>query len=68
VDPVTAGRELGVDAVLDGNIQRDGDRVRVTVQLLRIPDGASLWSGKFDQRYSDLFTVEDSMAARWRTA
>ena len=62
VDPVTAGRELGVDAVLDGNIQRDGDRVRVTVQLLRIPDGASLWSGKFDQRYSDLFTVEDSMA------
>jgi TolB-like protein/Flp pilus assembly protein TadD len=62
VDPVTAGRELGVDAVLDGNIQRDGDRVRVTVQLLRIPDGASLWSAKFDQRYSDLFTVEDSMA------
>jgi len=62
VDPVTAGRELGVDAVLDGNIQRDGDRVRVTVQLLRIPDGASLWTGKFDQRYSDLFAVEDSMA------
>jgi DNA-binding winged helix-turn-helix (wHTH) protein/TolB-like protein len=62
VDPVVAGRELGVDAVLDGNIQRDGDRVRVTVQLLRIPDGVSLWTAKFDQRYSDLFTVEDSMA------
>lgn len=64
IDPVAAGRELGVEAVLDGNLQRDGDRVRVTVQLLRIPDGASLWSGKFDQLYSDLFTVEDTMAGQ----
>jgi DNA-binding winged helix-turn-helix (wHTH) protein/TolB-like protein len=63
-DPVSAGRELGVDAVLDGNIQRDGDHVRVTVQLLRIPDGASLWTGKFDQPYSDLFTIEDTMAGQ----
>jgi hypothetical protein len=36
-DPLTAGRELGVDAVLEGNIQKDGDLVRVTVQLLRSP-------------------------------
>jgi DNA-binding winged helix-turn-helix (wHTH) protein/TolB-like protein/Tfp pilus assembly protein PilF len=63
-DPLTAGRELGVDAVLEGNLQRDGDRVRATVRLLRMPDGASLWTGQFDQRVQDLFTLEDSIAGR----
>lgn len=62
VDPVAAGRELGVDAVLDGNIQRDGDSVRITVQLLRVTDGASLWTAKFDQRDNSLFALEDSIA------
>lgn len=60
-DPLAAGRELGVDAVLEGNIQRGGDRVRITIQLLRVADGASLWSGKFDQPYQDLFTLEDAI-------
>jgi len=63
-NPLTAGRELGVDAVLEGNIQRDGDQVRVTVQLLRVSDGASLWSGKFDQPYRDLFTLEDAIGGQ----
>jgi TolB-like protein/Flp pilus assembly protein TadD len=63
-DPLVAGRELGVDLVLDGNIQREGDRVRVTVQLHRLPDGASLWSGKFDQESGDLFALEDSIAGQ----
>lgn len=60
-DPLAAGRELGVDAVLEGNIQREGDRVRVTVRLLRVSDGTSLWSEKFDQPYRDLFTLEDAI-------
>lgn len=63
-NPLAAGRELGVDAVMEGNIQRDGDRVRVTVQLLRVSDGASLWSGKFDQPYRDLFTLEDAIGGQ----
>jgi TolB-like protein len=63
-DPLTAGRELGVDAVLEGNIQKDGDLVRVTVQLLRVSDGASLWSGKFDQHYRDLFTLEGAIGGQ----
>ncbi len=63
-DPLTAGRELGVDLVLDGNIQRDGDRVRVTVQLHRLKDGAALWSGKFDQKSGDLFALEDAIAGQ----
>jgi DNA-binding winged helix-turn-helix (wHTH) protein/TolB-like protein/Flp pilus assembly protein TadD len=61
-DPLAAGRELGVDAVLEANIQRDGDRVRVTVLVLRVTDGASLWTAKFDQRDDTLFALEDSIA------
>jgi len=61
-DPLAAGKELRVDAVLDTNFQRDGDRVRVTAELWRVRDGASLWSGKFDRAYDDLFSVEDAIA------
>ncbi len=62
LDPLRAGRDLGVDAVLEGHIQRDGERVRVTVELRRVSDGASLWAGKFDKPFRDLFTLEDSIA------
>ncbi|HET8773199.1 MAG TPA: winged helix-turn-helix domain-containing protein, partial [Thermoanaerobaculia bacterium] len=60
-DPLAAGRELGVDAVLDGSIQRRGDRVRVTVRLLRTSDGRSVWSTQFYQRVRDLFELQDSV-------
>ena len=61
-DPLTAGRELGVEAVLDGNVQHANDRVRVTVQLLRVADGASLWAEKFDAKFTDIFAVQDSIS------
>jgi DNA-binding winged helix-turn-helix (wHTH) protein/tetratricopeptide (TPR) repeat protein len=61
-DPVATGRELGVDSVLEGNIQRIGDRMRVTVQLVSVYDGASLWGEKFDERFTDIFAVEDSIS------
>lgn len=61
-DPLAAGKELGVDAVLDGSIQRRGDRVRVTVRLLRTSDGQSVWSTQFYQHARDLFDVQDSVA------
>lgn len=57
-----AGHELGVDFVLDGRIQRAGERLRVTVQLVRMRDGAPLWATNFDQEFTDLFTVEDSIS------
>ncbi len=56
---MAAGHELNVAYVLDGRIQRAGDRVRLTVQLVRMPDGVPLWATKFDENYTDLFTVED---------
>jgi eukaryotic-like serine/threonine-protein kinase len=57
-----AGHELDVSYVLDGRIQRGGERVRVTVQLVRTRDGAPLWAGKFDEKFTDFFAVEDSVS------
>jgi TolB-like protein/Flp pilus assembly protein TadD len=61
-DPVAVGRGLGVDAILDGTVQRDGERIRVTVQLISLEDGKTLWSGKFDERFTDIFAVQDSIS------
>jgi eukaryotic-like serine/threonine-protein kinase len=61
-DALTAARELGVDSVLEGSFQRADDRLRVSVNLLRCADGASLWSDSFDLRTADIFTVQDTVA------
>lgn len=62
VDPIQAGSALGVNSLLDGRVQKSGDRIRVTLQLLRVSDGASLWAGKFDEKYTDIFAVEDRIS------
>ena len=61
-DPLAVGRKLGVDSVLDGKMQRDGGRIRVTVQLLRTADGAPLWAGQFDENFTNVFAVQDSIS------
>ena len=62
-DPLAAGREQGVDAVLEGSVQRSGDRIRVTVQLVRVSDGKPLWADKFDEKSTDrIFSVQDSIS------
>ena len=61
-DPVVAGRELGVDALLEGYVQRSGNRIRVTAQLLSTADGKHLWSGQFDDNSTGIFAVEDSIS------
>jgi DNA-binding winged helix-turn-helix (wHTH) protein/TolB-like protein/Flp pilus assembly protein TadD len=63
-DPIAAGREQRVDAVLDGQIQKAADKVRVTVRLLRVADGTPMWSSQFDEKMSDIFTVQDSISER----
>jgi DNA-binding winged helix-turn-helix (wHTH) protein len=63
-EAVDAGRELGVEAVLDGHIQQNGDRFRLTVQFLRVDDGKPLWAGKFDSSEPDVFALQDSIADR----
>ncbi|MCA1623901.1 MAG: protein kinase, partial [Acidobacteria bacterium] len=61
-DALIAARQLNADAVLEGSVQRDGDRLRVSVNLLRTGDGKSLWSDSFDMRSADIFTIQDTVA------
>lgn len=63
-DLVKAGNEVQVEAVLDGSIQKSGDRIRVTVSLIDVRDGKPLWSGQFDESFTDIFKVQDSIAER----
>jgi DNA-binding winged helix-turn-helix (wHTH) protein/TolB-like protein/tetratricopeptide (TPR) repeat protein len=63
-DAVAAGRELGVASVLEGSLQRSGDRLRVSVRLLRVADGQQLWTRTFDQDYTTIFEVQDTIASR----
>ena len=61
-DPISAGKEQRVDAVLDGSIQKSSERIRVTVRLLDVGDGHQLWSSKFDENFTHIFDVQDSIA------
>ena len=61
-DPIAVGRKLNVDAVLEGNLQGDGNKLSVTMRLLRVRDGVALWSGKFDENFTDIFTLRNAIA------
>ena len=63
-DPIKAGQDLQTEVVLDGSIQKAGERVRVTVRLINTQDGTTLWSQQFDENFTDIFKVQDSIAER----
>jgi DNA-binding winged helix-turn-helix (wHTH) protein/tetratricopeptide (TPR) repeat protein len=63
-DPLAAGRDLAVDMLLEGKIQNSNGRMRVTVQLIRVDDGATVWGYTFDEPHSSLFDVQDSISTR----
>ncbi|PYS67519.1 MAG: hypothetical protein DMF73_19155, partial [Acidobacteria bacterium] len=63
-DPGAIGRELNVDAVLDCRMQRSGDRIRVTAQLVSAKDGAALWTASFDEKDTESFALEDSISSQ----
>lgn len=67
-DSLIAGRELQTEAVLDGTIQTSGERIRIAARLLRTGDGRQLWAGQFDEKFTDIFAVQDSIAERVATA
>jgi adenylate cyclase len=56
------GRHLGVDAVLEGSVQRAGERLRVSTRLVDVATGHHLWAERFDSGMADIFDVEDSIA------
>jgi len=63
-DALDAGRVLSVDFVVDGSIQRWGDKIRVTVRLVSVSDGAVLWSEAFDEGFTDIFAVQNTISDR----
>ena len=58
------GAALGVAHVLEGSVQRAGDRVRITAQLIRVSDGFHAWSGNYDRELTDIFAIQDEIAER----
>ncbi len=67
-DAADAGRALGVEAVLDGSIQRWGDDIRINARLIRVADGNLLWTGTFDEKFAGIFAVQDAISNRVATA
>ncbi|HEU4511138.1 MAG TPA: protein kinase [Pyrinomonadaceae bacterium] len=68
VDPLIAGRDLGIDYVIDGSVRRVGHRLRITAQLLRVSDGKTCWAEQYDEESTDMLQVEDSISEKVATA
>jgi TolB-like protein/tetratricopeptide (TPR) repeat protein len=62
VDVRDVGRQLNVDAALEGSLDREGDRIRIRAQLNRTTDGSHLWSHAYDVQFRDLLAVQRDMA------
>ena len=56
-----AGRELGVDFLLEGSVRKAGSRVRVSSQLVNSEDGGHLWAERFDRDLTDIFSIQDEI-------
>jgi serine/threonine-protein kinase len=57
------GRRLKVATALEGSVRKTGDRLRITAQLVDTEDGYQLWSRRFDRELSDVFAIQDEIAA-----
>ncbi len=61
-DIATIGQELGVGAVLEGSVQRSGEKLRIISQLIRVSDQSHIWSQTFDRPTGDIFAIQDEIA------
>jgi DNA-binding winged helix-turn-helix (wHTH) protein/TolB-like protein/Tfp pilus assembly protein PilF len=63
-DIADAAKALDVDAILDGSIRLGGDRLRVTVRLIHTESKSQIWAGQFDEKLTDVFTMQDAISAQ----
>ena len=63
-DAYAVGREMGVDWLLDGAVQCEGEQIRLTVQLVNVHDEATLWADKYDGQLASIFGVQDAVCER----
>ena len=62
-DLATVAERLRVDAVVDGSVRRDGDQLRVTVELIDARSGFQIWAEKYDRTVDDIFAIQDDISA-----
>jgi len=62
LDVAKIGEQLNVGTILEGSVQRSGDKIRVTAQLIDVSNGYHLWSGIFDRELEDIFAIQDEIA------
>lgn len=62
LDLHVVGERLNVKTVLEGSVRRAGNRVRINVQLVSVPDGYQLWSERYDREVQDVFEVQDEIS------
>jgi serine/threonine protein kinase/TolB-like protein len=63
-DAVSIAKRLQVEAVLEGRFQRDGDRIRLTAQLINVRTATPLWADTFDEQFTNMFAVQDRISRR----
>jgi DNA-binding winged helix-turn-helix (wHTH) protein/TolB-like protein/Tfp pilus assembly protein PilF len=63
-DIAILARLLKVEAILEGSVQRQGSRLRVTSRLVRASDGNAIWAGKFDEEVNGLFALQDELSEK----
>jgi adenylate cyclase len=68
VDVRRVGQELGVRYVLEGSVQRTGERLRVNAQLVEASTGRHLWAERYDRKPADLFAIQDDLTQQIVTA
>jgi TolB-like protein/cytochrome c-type biogenesis protein CcmH/NrfG len=62
MDVADIGKQLNVATLLEGSVQRSGDKIRITAQLIDVSNGYHLWSGNFDRELNDVFAIQDEIA------
>lgn len=62
IDLREIGEKLGVSTVLEGSVRKQGNRLRITAQLIKVEDGFHLWSQKYDREMDDIFAIQDEIA------
>ncbi|NIM15539.1 MAG: protein kinase [Candidatus Aminicenantes bacterium] len=62
LDIPTIGKRLKVDIVVEGSVRKLGDKLRITVQLVKVSDGCNLWSEKYNRKIKDIFIIQDEIS------
>jgi adenylate cyclase len=63
LDAGAIGEKLNVSFILEGSIQKSGNNLRITTQLIRVRDNSTVWSQRFDKELKDIFAIQDSIAS-----